>query len=133
MISAIFISVALLVGWLITVSIAAAVTMAIGAAAPGFVVTDYHTVRFRYKVTETLVWLACASIGSFAATWIVGDFHPMVGAALLAATMIVVLWRNTWEAHQRGLAMQILITAASITGVVIGFVVEKSLKLPGLY
>jgi hypothetical protein len=133
MISAIFISLALVAGWLIAVSIAITVTMAIGAAMPGFVVTDYHTIRFRFKALETLVWMLCAATGSFAAAWVVGGFHPYVGAALLAVMMIAVQWRNSWEARQRGLAMQILMTVALVAGVVIGFAVEASLKLPGPY
>ncbi len=127
MISAIFIALGLLAGWAVTVAIAATVTMAVGAAAPWFVVTDYHTVRFRFKVMESLVWLAGATLGGFATAWIVGQMHPWVGAALLIAAMIAVLWRNSWEAHQRGLAMQILMTMESVIGVVTGFVLKSAL------
>ena len=130
MISAIFIAMALVAGWLVTVAIAATVTMAVGAAAPWFVVTDYHTVRFRFKTMEVLVWLAAATIAGFIAKWIVAEMYPWTAAALLAGVMIAVLWKNSWEARQRGLAMQILMTVASVAGVVMGFALKTKLTKP---
>ena len=40
---------------------------------------------------------------------------------LLAASLIGMLWFNTWEARQRGMAHQILMSLVSILGVVGGY------------
>jgi uncharacterized membrane protein YfcA len=130
MISGIFIAIALLAGWLVILGISATATMAIGAANPDFVVTEYHTVRHRFKIVETLVWLVAATVGSFVAAWVVGNNRPLAAAVAMAVLMIAVLWKNSWEARQRGLAMQILMTAAAAAGVVIGFALKaKFLKV----
>ena len=48
----------------------------------------------------------------------------MVGS-LLALVFVTMLWRNSWEARQRGMAHQILMSLVSIVGVVAGYELAK--------
>jgi hypothetical protein len=50
--------------------------------------------------------------------------YPWLSATLLAVILILVLWTNTWEMRQRGLANQLLMSVMSIAGVATGFVLR---------
>jgi hypothetical protein len=128
MIATIVMAAALLAGYTVTVAIALAATMVIGAAAPEFVMVE-HRVRRRFKAVQDIVWLGSSAVGGFVAALITGQTRTWIVAGLLAAAMIGVLWRNSWESRQRGLAHQILISVACAGGVVIGFVAVLKLKI----
>jgi hypothetical protein len=123
MISVTVMIVAILAGYVVVVGVTLAVTLAMGSSAPESVVVE-HRVRRRFKVTQDLVWLASAALGGFVAALIAGTVRPWMVAALLMAALVLVLWKNTWEARQRGLTHQILITLASVVGVGIGFLLK---------
>ena len=58
---------------------------------------------------------------SIAVALISGSSHPWLSAPLLAGTIILVLWTNTWEMRQRGVAYQTLMSFVSIAGVAAGY------------
>ncbi len=129
MIAAIYMAGGLLVGYTIIVASFMVATMGLASAAPTFAVQGY-CIRKSYKILQAFLWLLCTFAGAFTAALLLGEIYPVISALLLAAGLIVVLWRNTWEARQRGLPHQILMSAMSVAGVVLGFVAayEFSLK-----
>ena len=128
MISLIVMAAALLAGYTVAVAITLAATMVIGSAAPAFVIIEYR-VRRRFKVVQDLIWLVASAVGGSISALITGQTRTWIVAGLLAAAMIGVLWRNSWESRQRGLAHQILMSVACAGGVVIGFVAVLKLKI----
>lgn len=119
-------------GTLITITIALALsyclvvvsslmaTMAIASAARGFVVRDF-CLRPAYKLTMELLWTVAAVAAGFVAAAVAGPgvVGWLTGAAL-SGVLILVLWTNTWEARQRGLPHQILLTFLTCVGVLAG-------------
>lgn len=120
MISLVILAAALVVGYLVTVACSLVVTMAIGSAAPRFV-TANSRMRKEYKLAQDVVWMLCAMVGSYVTSRIAGDTAPWLGGAVLSAVLIALLWWNTWEARQRGMAHQILISVLSVCGVATGY------------
>jgi hypothetical protein len=123
MIPGVLIAVGLAVGYTVTVGLAMVATFALTAASPAFVVREYR-IRQRYKLVQELLWLACATAGGYATATVTGTVYPWLSAILLAVMLILVLWTNTWEMRQRGLANQLLMSVMSIAGVATGFVLR---------
>jgi hypothetical protein len=123
MIPGVLIVIGLAVGYTVTVGMAIVTTFAITAADPTFVVREYR-IRQRYKLVQELLWLACAVAGGYATATVTGTMYPWLTASLLAAILILVLWTNTWEMRQRGLANQLLMSAMSVAGVALGFLLR---------
>ncbi len=111
----------LALGYLLTVGCSLLATFAIGSVAPEFV-SEGHRITNGYKRIYALVWLGCAAIGAFSAVAAasVGTVGPWVVGVGLAALLIGVMWVNTWEARQRGLAHQILLSLTTVIGVAAG-------------
>jgi hypothetical protein len=124
MVTATLIALALILGYVVTIGLSLAVTLWIGSAKPSMV-TDQYRIRNSYKLLQEAVWLVCAAIGAYLTALVAGDVAPFwfVGS-LLAAALIAVLWSNSWEARQRGLGHQILMTLVSICGVVAGYMLR---------
>ena len=110
----------LALGYVLVVAGSLAGTIAIASAAPRFVVHDHH-LRPGYKLLHEALWMVLSAGGGFAAASVAGPwmFAWMAGAAL-AAALILMLWTNSWEARQRGLPHQILITLLTCAGVAAG-------------
>jgi|ERR1700677_826176 hypothetical protein len=123
MIPGVLIAIGLALGYTVTVGLAMVATLAITAASPAFVVREYR-IRQRYKLIQELLWLACATAGGYATARVTGTVYPWLSATLLAVILILVLWTNTWEMRQRGLANQLLMSVMSIAGVATGFVLR---------
>lgn len=114
------IGVGLALGYCLVVLLSLMATMAIASGARGFVVRD-HCFRPVYKLTMELVWTVASVVAGFAAAAVAGP--GVVGwasGAALAGALILVLWTNTWEARQRGLPHQILLTLLTSAGVLGG-------------
>jgi hypothetical protein len=124
MVTAALIALALILGYIVTISLCLAMTFGIGSAMPE-VVTEQYRIRDSYKVLQEVVWLVCATIGGFLTALVAGDIAPWFVGSLLAAALIAVLWTNSWEARQRGLAHQILMSLLSIGGVVAGYMLRS--------
>lgn len=113
-------SVGLALGYCLVVLLSLMATMAVASAARNFVVREY---RFRpaYKLLMELLWMVAAAVAGFLAALVGGP--GLVGWATgtaLAAALILVSWTNTWEARQRGLPHQILLTLLTVVGVLGG-------------
>lgn len=109
-----------LVGYCVTVACALIGTMGIASAAPRFVIAN-HRVRGGYKLVHEALWLLCVVIGGFAAARIGMGLLQWRQELLLTAVLLFMLWRNTWEARQRGTAHQTLISLLTVAGVLAGF------------
>ena len=115
-----------LAGYCMTVACALIGTMGIASAAPRFVVAN-HRVREPYKLTHEAMWLFCVIVGGFVTARVglgMSQWRQEIG---LVGALILILWRNTWEARQRGLAHQILISCLTVAGVLIGFSIRNKL------
>ncbi len=124
MITAAFVLFALILGYGVAVGLLMLATFGITKAAPAFAVRE-HMLSYGYRVLHEVVWLVCASVGGYLAAWVAGFTpHPWFVSVLLAAILVAVLWGNTWEAAQRGLGHQMMMTAATILGVGVGFVLQ---------
>lgn len=121
MIEAAYIAGGLLLGYSVSVAMFLVATLGLASAAPAFAVRGYR-LRTGYKLLQQVLWMGCTFAGGFAAALVVGDIYTLGAAALLAAVLIAVLWKNSWEARQRGLAHQLLMSMATVTGVGLGFV-----------
>lgn len=118
------IGVALALGYCLVVLLSLMATMAVASAARGFVVRE-HCLRPGYKLTMELFWTVATVAAGFVAAAVAGP--GMVGWATgagLAGALILVLWTNTWEARQRGLPHQILLTLLTAVGVLSGVYVR---------
>ncbi len=126
MVNLVIIGLAVLAGYLVTVACALVGTMALASSVPNFVIVD-NRVRGGYKFVHELMWLLCTVIGAYSAARIGMRVQAHRQEALLIAVLLLVLWRNTWEARQRGTAHQILISLLTVIGVVGGFALEARL------
>ena len=125
MITGTLILVAVLLGYAMTVGCSLVATFGLASASPDFVARD-HRITAGYKRVQALLWLACVTAGAFVACGVAQQGgSPLVTATLLAGSLIGMLWFNTWEARQRGMAHQILISLVSLVGVVAGYWLAK--------
>ena len=129
MIAFIYMALGLLLGYTLAVGSFLVATMGIASAAPAFAVREYR-IATGYKLLQSALWLGCTFLGGLAAALLVGDFYPVIEAVLLAAELIAVLWMNTWEARQRGLPHQILMSVMTVAGVTLGFLLAYVLLKP---
>jgi hypothetical protein len=127
MLSIIWISAALLAGYLVAVVLSLVVTLGIGSAFPGSVVENYR-VRNGYKLLQDGIWLVCATAAGYVTALVADEKPPLLVGGLLAGILVGVLWANSWESRQRGMAHQILISVASVAGVTIGFLLKLGMK-----
>ena len=109
-----------LAGYCVTVLCALVGTMGLASAAPRFVIAD-HRVRGSYKLTHEAMWLLCVVLGGLVTARVGMGMSQWRQEVALAGALLVMLWRNTWEARQRGTAHQILISLLTVAGVLIGF------------
>jgi hypothetical protein len=128
MLSVIWISAALLAGYLVAVVLSLVVTLGIGSAFPSSVVENYR-VRNGYKLLQDGIWLVCATAAGNVTALVADGKPPLLVGGLLAGVLVGVLWANSWESRQRGMAHQILISVASVAGVTMGFLLKLEMKL----
>ena len=115
MVELIVIGLAVLAGYIVAVGLILLSTMAIASAAPRFVVAN-HRVRGSYKLLHECMWFLSAMTGAFVTARIGSEVQPIRLELVLSGALLVILWRNTWEARQRGIAHQILITILTVAG-----------------
>ena len=116
----IVVSVGVALGYCLMLVLSLMATMAIASAARGFVVKD-HCLRPAYKLAMALFWTVATVLAGFVVAAVAGaGMVAWLSGAGLAALLIAVLWSNTWEARQRGLAHQILLTSLTFVGVLGG-------------
>lgn len=119
MIQLVIIGLAVLAGYIVIVGLTLLSTMAIASAVPSFVVANYR-VRGTYKLVHELVWFLCTAIGTYITVRIGADVPSIRLEIVLTAVLLGMLWRNSWEARQRGISHQILISILTVAGVVAG-------------
>jgi hypothetical protein len=125
MISGTIILVAVLLGYAMAVGCSLVATFGLASASPNFVARD-HRITAGYKRVQALVWLVCATAGGFVTCGVAQQGgSPFSAAVLLSGLLIGMLWVNTWEARQRGMAHQILMSVVSLGGVAAGFWLAK--------
>ncbi len=113
-------------GYLVTVAISMILTFALTMTLPRFVEAD-HMVRNGYKLVHEGFWLLCAVAGGYVTAMVVKGIHPIVTEALLVGALIWILWENSWEARQRGMAHQVLMTAFTAVGVAGGYMLQSQM------
>ena len=124
MIAATLIVIALLLGYGMAVGCLLVATFGLTSASPDFVARE-HRVTAGYKRVQAVVWLLCVTAGGFATCAVAQGARPWLVPVVLAASLIGMLWWNTWEARQRGMAHQILMSVVSILGVTAGYGLAK--------
>jgi hypothetical protein len=115
-----------LIGYCLTIACALIGTMGLASAAPRFVIAN-HRVRGMYKLTHEVMWFLCVVVGSFVTARIGLGMSEWLQEIALTGVLLLMLWRNTWEARQRGIAHQILISLLTVAGVLIGFSLRNKL------
>ncbi len=113
-------------GYTVTVVLSMLTTFAITMALPKFVEADY-LVRNGYKLVHEALWLLCAFAGGYVTSLVCRGVHTMVTEGLLAASLIWILWDNSWEARQRGIAHQMLISLFTLAGVAGGYMLQRQM------
>ena len=116
-------AITIFLGYLLVVGSAMGMTLALTSAAPHFVECN-HCLRGGYKWVYAGIWLACTTAGAFCAASIGDRGWAWMEGLMLVGVLITVLWRNIWEARQRGLAHQILLTALTPVGVSLGYLLR---------
>ena len=125
------ISVALFLGYALAVGGLLLATFGLTSSVPPGFVTKQYRVTPKYKRVQALVWLGCVTVGAFVTCAVAQGAHPLLVPGVLAAALLTVLWRNSWEARQRGMAHQILMSVISVAGVAAGFMLAaRVLNLP---
>ena len=114
------IGLSVLAGYVVAVFCALVMTMGIASAAPRFVLAD-HRITNSYKLLHELLWLVCVAIGAYVTAKVGMGVQVSKQELALSAVLIFMLWRNTWEARQRGTAHQILMSLLTLVGVWLGF------------
>ncbi len=117
---------AIAAGYAITVVISMVSTFAVAIALPRFVEAD-HLIRNGYKLVQEAFWLLAAIAGGYTTSLIVKGIHPLLTEAALIAALIWILWDNSWEARQRGMAHQVLITTLTVLGVAGGYLLQRQM------
>ena len=120
MITGTLILVAVVLGYGMAVGCSLVATFGLASASPDFVARE-HRITPGYKRVQALMWLVCATAGGFVTCAVAQGTREFEVAALLIASLIGMLWFNTWEARQRGMAHQILMSLVSILGVIGGY------------
>jgi hypothetical protein len=120
MITGTLVALALLLGYGFTVASSMVATFGLTSASPGFVARE-HRVTAGYKRLQALIWFGCVTLGAFVTGVVAQGTYPLMAGTLLAVALIAVLWLNTWEARQRGMAHQILMSLVTIVGVMAGY------------
>jgi hypothetical protein len=120
MISLALIAVALLAGYLLTLICSLTATFALASASPSFVTQNFR-ITPGYKRVQALIWLLSVMAGAFVACAVARATYPIFVAVVFAALLVGLLWFNTWEARQRGMAHQILMSVASLLGAAGGY------------
>ena len=120
MITGTWIAVALLLGYTVTVAGVLAVTFGLTSSSPAFVVSGHH-LSSGYKRVHILIWFLCVTAGASVTCVVAQGTQPWFTGCALAAIFIAMLWMNTWEARQRGLGHQILMSVTSVAGVIVGY------------
>lgn len=115
-----------LAGYCVTIACALMGTMWIASVAPHFVIAD-HRVRGTYKLTHEALWFCCVTLGGFVTAKVGMGMAQWSQQIALAAILLLMLWRNTWEARQRGTVHQLLISLLTLFGVMIGFSIRNKL------
>ena len=115
-------------GYVVTVILSMILTFAVTMALPKFTEADY-LIRNGYKLVHEAFWFLCAATGGFVTAFVVKAIHPWVTEVLLGAALIWVLWDNSWEARQRGMAHQVLITTLTVLGVAGGYMLQRQLMI----
>ena len=111
---------ALVLGYGFTVASCMVATFGLTSALPAFVVREKR-VSAGYKRVQALIWFGCVTLGAFVTSVVAQGTYPLMAGSLLAVALITVLWLNTWEARQRGMAHQILMSLVTIVGVLAGY------------
>jgi len=114
------ITVALLLGYVFAVGCMLAATFGLTSASPEFVVRDYRLTT-GYKRLQALIWLVCVTGGALLTYLVEQGAYPLMVGILLSLVFIAMLWRNSWEARQRGMVHQILMSLVSVLGVIAGY------------
>jgi hypothetical protein len=120
MMTIIFVTISLVPGYAAAVVLFMGVVFGVTSLKPGFVAKDFR-IRKRYKVVEIVVWPLCSAVAGYLTAAIAGVSFAWIAVPVLAVTMIVVLWMNTWEMRQRGFIPQTLMSIGSIAGVAAGY------------
>jgi hypothetical protein len=126
MVEGIHIAAAVLVGYGVAVGCLLLATFALTSTSPRMVLQE-HRITNRYKWMQSLIWLGCSAIGGFVTCAVALGTSSLVVEALLGAALISMLWINTWEARQRGIAHQLLMSVVSLLGVAAGFKLKSTL------
>ncbi|MDE3104271.1 MAG: hypothetical protein KGK08_03765 [Acidobacteriota bacterium] len=129
MVQVVLLGMALAAGYLVTVGLVMLTTFGLVTTVPQFAVQQ-HRLRSGYQWTYALLWLLCVSLGVAVAALLgtVMEVRPRPVAALLAVSLVGVLWWNGWEARQRGLAHQILLSLLTAAGAAAGLVLAGHLQ-----
>ena len=120
--------IAILLGYTATVLTSMVTTMGIAAGAPQVVVRDYR-IRGRYKFLHEALWFFSAVLGGFVTSMASMGMAEWKAKLGLSAVLLLVMWRNSWEARQRGTAHQILISLLTVAGVLCGYAYRSGSKL----
>ena len=130
MITISLIAVALFLGYVLTAACMLVATFGLTSASPAFVV-QHDRMTNPYKLVQTLAWVVSVTLGAFVACAVAQTSYPVIVAALFAVGVTLLLWLNAWEARQRGMAHQILMSLGSFAGAAAGYgLTSHFFKLP---
>ncbi len=126
MITGTWIAVALFLGYLATVACALMATFALASASPGMVSQNFR-ITAKYKWIQAIIWLLCVIVGAAVTCAVAEGTSPWITQGGMIAGLIAILWLNSWEARQRGVAHQILMSLVSVVGVIVGYQIADRL------
>jgi uncharacterized membrane protein YfcA len=123
MLSAALIVVSLILGYVVTVTLSMVSTFAIVHFRRGIVVED-RRLTTRYKLLQNLLWIVHSAIGGYLALLVANHAPLLLTAVLLAAILILMLWKNTHETRQVGLLYMLLTSACVVAGIATAYLIR---------
>ncbi|MBS1800900.1 MAG: hypothetical protein JSS95_13880 [Acidobacteria bacterium] len=123
MLTAALIVVSLVLGYVVTVALSMVSTFAIVHFRRGLVVQD-RRLRTRYKLLQDLLWIVYSAVGGYLALLAANHAPLPLTAMLLAAILILVLWKNSQETRQVGLLYMLLTSACIIAGIAAAYMLR---------
>jgi hypothetical protein len=108
-------------GYLASVLTYLFLNLALATAAPQLISSRGHF-RSAFLLANCVLWLLCAAFGGYLAASLSIDWIPWLPVAALAIALAAVTWKHPLEARrQLGGASRLLMSAASLAGVALGY------------
>jgi hypothetical protein len=130
MLSAALIVVSLSIGYILVVGLVGSTTYGLAMLKPSLAVRD-HRITTTFNLFQDVVWLIFSALGGYVVATGAAEASPRLAAALFAAILIFVVWRNMDEARHRGMIHMLITSSFILVGIAAGYFLHMH-QLPAI-